>query len=127
MNISLIDVLSEEKCKQLLDFLIKKAFGSNATIEFRHEMALYKLVVMFNSGLYLYLFNFNAAYVYVLYFSNKHEFYDAPTWKNVLKQCLDIASHNGYVSYLRTKPHMIDNSMTLEQILIEQEVVSAIA
>ena len=125
-----IDSLDENICKLLIDKLVKKAFGKDAVAEIRDEDILQKFVIRFSkSSSYYYMFGFGyAGSGESMHFSNVLESLDKPTWKNILKKCLNIVARGGYVSYLHDNAkHMLDNGMTLEQLLVENDLTSIAA
>ena len=125
-----LDSLDENACKMLIDKLVKKAFGKDAVAEIRDETILQKFVIRFSeSSSYYYMFGFNCASgCEGMHFSKTLESLDKPTWKNILKKCLDVIARGGYVSYLHDNAkHMLDSGMTLEQLLVENDLASIAA
>ena len=126
----IFDSLDENACKLLIDRLVKKAYGKDAIAEIKDENVLQKFVIRFSkSSSYYYMFDFGyAGSCESMHFSNVLESLDKPTWKNILRKCLNVVARGGYVSYLHDNAkHMLDNGMTLEQLLVENDLASITA
>ena len=126
----IIDSLDENTCKLLIDRLVKKAFGKDAIAEIKGENAVKNFIIKLSSksSSYFYMFGFSReGYCEGMNFSDVLESLDKPTWKNILKKCLNVVAHGGYVSYLDHVKRMLDNGMTLEQLLVENDLASIVA
>lgn len=113
MDTTLIEQLDEKKCKTLLDFCAKRAYGKSAKFIFANNG--YPMVNIRGINLYLFPFNipkadFNTAY--------------DRSYKTILKKMMSyLKLGTDYISYLDNQPHFLDGNMSTESILVEADLM----
>ena len=114
-----VESLSEAQCKAVLDFLAKQAYGEYAEICIKKNKIGYDVVLKIKDVEY-YLIGYDGPKLKTFF-----EFdYENFTWRDLLSQLEDFAQKsNAYVSYLQNKPHLIDNSISIEEIIINLELM----
>lgn len=110
LDISVLDELNENDCMRILNNLAVKAYGIGSYIKIGYHMM--SLIV-------------NKTQFVILAFEK-----DKPvktmkingrlTFKNALKTLVSYVNENenAYISYLSHFPHMIDNTTSIEELLI---------
>ena len=112
MDMSFIEQLDEKKCKTLLDFCAKRAYGKSAKFIFTYQ---YPMVNIKGVNFYLLLFG-----VSNINFDNAHD----KSYKTVLKKMMSsLKLRTDYISYFRNQPHFLDGNMSIESILVEADLM----
>lgn len=113
----------ESLCKAIIDFLAKQAYGEHAEICIKKSNLGYGYDAMLKIEDMEY---FLLGYVGLELKRSFFEFYyEDFTWRDLLNQLEDFAQKpNAYVSYLKSKPHLIDNSTSIEEIIIKLDLMS---
>ena len=121
MNAGEVESLSEAQCKVVVDCLAKQAYGEHAEIYIKKNKNGYNVVLKIEDTSYFLL-----GYVELKLNRTFFEFdYENFTWRDFLSQLEDfVQKPNAYVSYLKNKPHLIDNNISIEEIIINLDLMS---
>ena len=121
-----VESLSEAQCKAVIDVLVKQAYGEHAEIYINNDRFAYNGRFAYNvmlkiENMHYYLFGFDKHDFSTICIENSCEDF---TWKNLLNQLENFAQKpNAYVSYLESKPHLIDNNTSIEEIIINLDLM----
>lgn len=117
-----IDILhlDEAKCKAVIDFLVKRAYGNHAEICINKEEVGYNVMLKIKDIMY-YLIGYVGRGTPKCIFEFSFENFK---WRNLLNQLKDFMQKpNAYVSYHAAEPHLIDNSTSIEEIIINLDLM----
>lgn len=125
-----IDILNldEDLCKKVLNTLVKRAYGDHSKI------CVYKKYYMRDgydlSHCSITLNIENAKYIILGYYGSdvKISFDVYPvesfSYKNLLFKMIDfVKTPNSCISYLPDKPHLIDSGTSLEEVLVNLDLI----
>ena len=114
MDTTLIEQFDEKKCKTVLDFCAKRAYGRLAKFIFAYDG---NPMVKIGGGINLYLFRFSMSNAD---FYNTHD----KSYKTALKKMMSsLKLETDYISCFNDQSHFLDGSMSIESILVEADLM----
>lgn len=119
-----IDILhlDEAKCKAVIDFLVKRAYGKHAEIFINKDKFGYNVMLKIEDMLY-YMLGYIGCDLITTEFIFEFAFENF-TWRNFLNRLKNfVQKPNAYVTYLTSGPHLIDNSTSIEEIIINLDLM----
>ena len=114
--------LDESSCKAVLDFLVKQTYGDDAEVYIRKSKIGYDVILNIKNNEFYMLGYIDGVLVTTFNGFNVKDF----TWKYLLNTIENfVQKSNAYISYLDNKPHLIDNSVSIEEVLINLDLKPA--
>ena len=111
-----IDIFSldEATCKAILDALAKKAYGPTSYVNFLNAAVMVNIK---NENYFLLMYNSMTGRRV-----KSISYYNGINWKNVLNDFKQNADDGMFISYLPNRAHLIDSSISIEEIIISLEL-----
>ncbi len=121
-----IDILhlDEAKCKAAIDFLVKRAYGKHAEICIIKEEVGYNVMLNIkDTDTIYYLLGYVGHDLILPEFIGEFSFENF-TWRNFLNRLKNfVQKPNAYVTYLISEPHLIDSNTSIEEIIINLDLM----